>query len=335
MLKQIGLVAALSIVLLSVAPAGSPVQVSYVHSESMEPAIGTHDGFLILPADTVEPGDIVTFHSSQRDAFVTHRIVGESDRGYMTKGDNNPTTDQAAGHAYVAREQITGEVATFRGRPIVIPNYGIAVQTARHHQIPILGALSALFIGLVVRGNASTARRSRDVERVCDVIPPLFLIAIVCATGLILWGAHVEELEFVAVQGGSPAPQTIPVGEPATTTVELERSGSAFTQTVISTRGGTLTERTTDGTTTTAQLRVPAQPTPGTHTVRVAIAQYPAVLPAELLGRLHGIHPAAAALGASTVVLAPVYVLYLLTVDGRTPIRSTRSRWLRRSREGP
>ena len=326
---------ALIIVLLSVAPAGSPVQVSYVYSESMAPTIGTNDGFLIVPVDTVEPGDIVTFHSSQRNAFVTHRIVGESDQGYITKGDNNPTTDQAAGYAYVGRGAIVGEVAMFRGQPIVIPNYGVAVQTARSHRIPILGALSALFIGLVARGSASKARRSRDVERICDVMLPLFLVAMVCAAGLILWGAHVEELEFVAVQGGSPAPRTIPVGELAAATVEINGSGSPLTQTIVSTSGGTLTKRTTDGMTTTAQLRVPSQSTPGAHTVRVVIAQYPAVLPAELLGWLHGIHPAVAALVTSTGALMPVYVLYLLTVDGRTPIRSTRSRRLRRRRKGP
>jgi signal peptidase len=296
----------------------------------MEPTIGTDDGFLIVPADGIESGDVVTFRSAERDDYVTHRIVGETERGYITKGDNNPTTDQAAGYAYVDREAITGEVATFQGRPVVVPDYGVAVRTVRQHRIPILGGLGVLFVVLLASGGGSAGRRDRNLERVGGVVLPLFLVAIVCAAGLILGGAYTEEVQFVAVQGGSSAPQTVPVGEPAATTIEINGSGSPLTRRVIGTSGATLTDRNTTGTTTTGQLRIPPQPAPGAHTARVTVVQYPAILPVELLRWLHGIHPAVAALVSTTGVLTPVYVLYLLTVDGRTPVRPTRSRWLRR-----
>ena len=76
-----------------------------VMSGSMEPVIGT--GSLII-LDTMktkpEPGEIITFDMG--GTFVTHRVLRIHNDLYVTKGDNNPSEDQAP----VSGEQIRGTV---------------------------------------------------------------------------------------------------------------------------------------------------------------------------------------------------------------------------------
>lgn len=83
-----------------------------VASNSMEPAIAS--GSLVYVVDTgdYEPGDAITFH---RDGtVVTHRVVDETPRGYVTKGDAN----EAADSWRVSNGQVVGEVF------LAVPLYG-------------------------------------------------------------------------------------------------------------------------------------------------------------------------------------------------------------------
>jgi len=77
---------------------GQPVLLGFVTSESMEPTLETGDGFVAVPAaltGPVEEGDVVTFRAEeiQGGGLTTHRVVDETDRGYITRGDANPFTD--------------------------------------------------------------------------------------------------------------------------------------------------------------------------------------------------------------------------------------------------
>lgn len=60
-------------------------------------SMGTETPQFQLWADT-EPavGDIVVFdaHGTAYDAYTSHRVVDETDRGYITKGDANSIPDQ-------------------------------------------------------------------------------------------------------------------------------------------------------------------------------------------------------------------------------------------------
>ena len=64
-----------------------------VMSGSMEPTF--HMGSVVIvdkkTSDSVKVGDPIAFHVS--DAYVTHRIVEETEQGFITKGDANDTTD--------------------------------------------------------------------------------------------------------------------------------------------------------------------------------------------------------------------------------------------------
>ncbi|MFW6435623.1 MAG: signal peptidase I [Halovenus sp.] len=112
---------------------GQPILLSYVTSESMEPTIQTGDGFVAVPtavAGPIEEGDVVVFDAEQIEGggLTTHRVVEETDRGFITRGDNNPFTDQDNDEPPVRREQIVAVAWEVGGDPVTIPALGAAVE---------------------------------------------------------------------------------------------------------------------------------------------------------------------------------------------------------------
>ncbi len=73
---------------------------------SMEPTMTGCDLLVYGPADDVEVGDVVIFDAPWRDGLVIHRIVGESPRGYVLKGDANASPDPMA----IPEDRIVAEV---------------------------------------------------------------------------------------------------------------------------------------------------------------------------------------------------------------------------------
>jgi len=90
---------------------GTPVVLSFVETGSMEPTIQTGDGFVVLPpavTGDVSAGDVVVFDARELEGggLTTHRIVNETDDGYITQGDANPFTDQDDSEPPVSDDQI-------------------------------------------------------------------------------------------------------------------------------------------------------------------------------------------------------------------------------------
>lgn len=95
------LVVAVSL-LIAGAVLGQPIFLSYVETGSMDPTLSPGDGFIAIPnavAGSVEEGDIITFRAQtlHGGGLTTHRVVGKTEHGYITKGDANPFTDQDSG----------------------------------------------------------------------------------------------------------------------------------------------------------------------------------------------------------------------------------------------
>ena len=328
MLKRAGVVLVLVIAVLFVAPAASPVQLSYVYSDSMEPTIAENDGFLLVPANDVRPGTIVTFRSERRGEYVTHRVVGESERGFITKGDANPSTDQAGGYDHVQRSEIAGRVLGVGGDPIVLPGLGVVVSALRDHRLLLLGvgALAAL---LSLGRGRSTGRPTRPVVRVNDLLYPLFVAALLGTTVSLVAGGLTQDLTYTAVAGGSDAARTVAVGEPATRTAHVDVPSPPMSHRIVSVDGATITDRTRNGSVTELGLRIPPPTEPGAVRASIALGHYPAVLPRGIVAAAHDYHPVAAAFATASAVLAPLFAGCALFVDGHTPLRAPRSRWLR------
>jgi len=300
---------------LVVALPGGPVQLSYVYSDSMEPTIGTGDGYVIVPAGDVSVGDIVVFDSDYRGEYVTHRVVGLADGGYITQGDANAATDQAAGHPVVAPAQLVGQPLSLGGRPIVIP--GLASVVSLLSTFWPLGVLAVLLGGGILERNP----RSRDLVRVDDLITPLVLTTVVGSAVALAYSAPTYTMAFTAVAADVDGGRVLPIGEAVARTIEVT-PGPQFTYQFVEGTGVTVADILAKGDTVDVVVDVPARAERGGYDASVTTYYYPAVLPYSLVAALHAIHPVAAAVGTIGAVVAPPYAVHRLVVDGRAPIES-------------
>lgn len=310
----------------------APVQLSYVYSDSMEPTIGQNDGYVVVPTEEINQRDIIVFWSEERDEYVTHRVVGRSDAGLITQGDNNDVTDQAAGHPYVHRNEITGAVLTLTGEPVTIGGLGVLVSIVQSQRLLILGVATSLIGGSLLYGGSQRAHPRRSLVRVRDVIHPVIVAAIVGGVVIILTGAVSHELVYVAVDGGSSAPNTLAVGNATAETVSVNATALPLTHRLVSTDGMTITDSTRNASTITANVNIPGPTTSGAYQTNFAVYRYPAVLPLSLVKTLHSIHPVVAAGTTMGLLFMPFVLAYALLFDGNAPLRTSETRWRRRLR---
>lgn len=323
-MKRAGFLVVGLICLLVITPAVAPVQLSYVYSDSMEPTIEQSDGYVLIRTADVSVGDIVTYWSAERSSYVTHRITGRSDQGFITKGDANPTTDQAAGSPYVDRDDIRGRVLTVREKPVLVPRLGELARFVRAHRAPIAGLLGSVLLAGLLRGRTAS-RPSRSVLRVRDVLWPVFVVAVISAVGLQFVGGHTNQVTYVALSSETEGPNRLTVGEAGTDSFTVDRSKLPMTTHAVSTDGMTITNRTQNASTITVSVRIPPPTHTGVVTTTVTVNRYVTVLPTGIVHRLHGIHPLLA--GATTVgtVMLPLVALAAAAIDGKRPIRSVES----------
>jgi signal peptidase I len=90
---------------------GNAVPIVKINGDSMEPTY--HDGQLLtyytVDKKPVENGSVIIYYTSIRHLPVVHRVVQINQDGTLiTRGDNNPDTDQAMGvtMSNVTQEQV-------------------------------------------------------------------------------------------------------------------------------------------------------------------------------------------------------------------------------------
>jgi signal peptidase I len=119
-----------------------PIENNYslkmVLSGSMEPTIKTGGVVMVKPTSEYQIGDVITYqygHYSRN--LTTHRIIGKTEEGFITQGDNNNAADLHP----VEREQIKGKVL------LTIPYVGYVANFARSRAgLALLVFIPALFI---------------------------------------------------------------------------------------------------------------------------------------------------------------------------------------------
>lgn len=324
MIKRLAFVLVIFAAVALTAPA-SPIHVSYVYSDSMEPTLDVNDGYVVV-SGAVEEGDIAVFHSAERNEYVTHRVVGRTDAGFVTKGDNNDVTDQSTGHPHVQREDIVGTVLTVGGEPLTIPNLGVVTSLLAGNRLLVAAIGALLVVGSILYDAGDTGRPDRSVVRVSDVTHPLLAVALLVAVGILLTGAVTHEMTYVAVDGGGGGANTLTVGEPGTEELLISVPSQSFTYRMLDTEGATMTAQERNASAISATLRIPPQDTRGTHDASLAVYRYPAVLPEGIVRSLHTTSPALAASATVGTLFAPIFLAYAVLFDGKQPLRSGRSR---------
>jgi signal peptidase len=222
---------------------GQPMGLSYVETGSMQPQLEPGDGFIAVPmavAGPVETGDVVVFDAVDLHdgGLVTHRVVGETESGYITRGDNNPVTDQDGSEPPVQEGQIKAKALQIGDRIVVIPRLGVvvlglgaAVQSVQQTLAGLFGTralLGSQGLAYILLGfgtityivasfveRSSGAKRTRNRSRRVEMLSPITVIAVMATVLVLLLTASMlvpagpQQFQFVSSQTDAPGPGVI------------------------------------------------------------------------------------------------------------------------------
>jgi len=342
--------------------AGQPVLLGYVTSGSMAPTLETGDGFVAVPAAVsgpIDTGDVVVFEAVELagGGTTTHRVVGTTPEGYLTKGDNNPFRDQDGDEPPVTEERIVATALQVNGEVVRVPGIGTAITGFREAATSaVLGVtsavgvdwspdqrgLSGLFISiglallLVILAddlrNSSLRTRTRDRSRGDDGLDARW-VALLLAL-LILVPANAAMIAPAGTHHVSVDGDDLPAGTAPGGTVEngftAENNGLITMLVVLDTsHPDSEFDRTQlavpQGASATATLSTTA-PSPGERTaVAVSEHRYFLLAPPSLIMRLHAVHPLVAIGTFNVLVLGSIATLVgALVGSGSKRIRERR-----------
>ncbi|MFT4923398.1 MAG: signal peptidase [Haloarculaceae archaeon] len=336
---------------------GQPILLGFVETGSMEPTLDPGDGFVAIPAAVagpIEEGDVVVFEAEeiQGGGLTTHRIVDETDRGFITRGDANPFTDQDSEEPPVQDAQIAAVVWQPGGEVLSIPGVGTVVTGTQSTLLSVQRTLAALLgtrsllgvQGLAYLLFAATAilyvvdvwrddgtdrerSRSRDTGTSARLVVAVFAGAIVlAATAAMVAPAGTQEIGVVSAEFNSPGMRVVEQGTtestqqllgnggllPVVSIFETETEGLDIQPRVVTMPGGS---------TANATLSVSAPPETGFYRYFLTEHRYLHVLPLSTIQTLHGIHPWAPILVIDALLGIPFYLLGMSLV-GTGRIRS-------------
>lgn len=338
---------------------GQPVLLSYVTSDSMEPAISSGDGFVVLPAEiagTPSTGDVVVFESEQvgGERLTTHRIVADTDRGYITQGDSNLVTDQDGGAQPIQEAEVVAVAWQPTGGVLTIPGLGTAVSWT--HSVlealqvwlagllgtdALLGVqgLSYLLFGLSVvlylllgyfdnDRQDDTRSQNRDAGTSTRLIAVGFALLVVSgATAAMVIPAGSQEYNIVSAEFESENPTTIQQG--TTDTLQYPVNNAGFVPTVV------MLDPETEGLDTSpdkmvlehnevknASVAITTPPETGLFRYFVTEYRYLQILPPAVIGGLYDVHPWLPLVVINAFIGVPFYLLSLLLLGGSKRLRS-------------
>ena len=324
--------AAIAIVIVSLIAGqflGQPILLSFVETGSMQPVLDPGDGFIAVPAAVagdISPGDVVTFEAEeiQGGGLTTHRVVEETDRGYVTRGDNNPFTDQDGGEPVVQDAEVVAKAFSVGGGVVVIPHLGTVVMGLQSGLESVQTWLAVTFgvrsfqgtqgIAYVLLGFSAVAyavdwyldqgsrdRPGRDRSRddgtsVFAIVSLLALVLVASATAAMVVPGGTQEYGVVSAEFESENPTVIERGTSQEIEYVVPNAGLVPVQVYV-TPASTgvdvdpqrLSVKGRGETTTTVTLSAPEET--GYYRLFVAEHRYLAMLPPAMIDELYGIHP--------------------------------------------
>ncbi len=338
---------------------GQPILLGFVVTGSMSPTLEPGDGFVAVPpelAGDIEEGDVVTFDARelQGGGLTTHRVVGETEEGYVTRGDANPFTDQDGDEPPVQDSQIVAVAWEFNDELVVIPSIGTAALAIQGAIGTVAGLLSGLpggdaiadgDVGSIMvgggvllllysfaadllgsdRGGRDRDRSREEAMRAGLVLGVILLLILVPATASMVIPSGINEITIVSSQSPSGNPTVIERG--GTQTVEYNVTNDGFVPQVAiiepASPGVTVDETThwvSRGETanTVATLHAPEET--GVYFRGISERQYLGLLPLSVIVSLHAIHPWVAIAAIDLTIAIAVTAVFAIAV-GFEPLR--------------
>lgn len=340
---------------------GQPILLGFVETGSMQPVLQPGDGFVAIPpalAGPVEGGDVVVYEAEeiQGGGLTTHRVVRETEEGYITKGDANPFTDQDSGEPVVKRSQIVAVVPRIGGQVVVVPRLGraatgvlTALTTIRRTLAGVFGVnallgprgvgyviflLSLVWYGVGELTAERERSRSRSRQPALDdriVVMSLTLLLLTSATAAMVVPAgsqqfpivssEAEDERSVAIDPGAEREYTFGVGNagvvPVIVFLQTPDSGTTVSPEQVVIDGRAATN---------ATVTVQAPTEPGRYRRVVVQHRYLAVLPTPIVHGLYRLHPWAPIVVIDAAIGIPFYLLASRLIGaGRIRSRPSRS----------
>lgn len=338
---------------------GQPILLGFVLTGSMSPTLEPGDGFVAVPpslAGEVEEGDVVTFDAQELEGggLTTHRIVGRTNEGFITRGDANPFTDQDGPEPPVQRSQIVAVALELNGDVVVIPGLGtfaLAVQgiveaaSGVFQGVPVLGGLAdgdvgstmvgigvAVLVlsfvpGLFGRKRESEARsRSREgVWRASLLLVVILLLIVLPVTANMVVPSGTQEITIISSSTASENPLVIQVGTSRDVTFNVTNNGFVPRIVILEPAGpGIEVAETTlvvdNGETANTTVTIHAADETGSYVRSLSERHYLRFLPVPVIVALHEIHPYVAILAIDLTIATVVVVLFLFGF-GLRPLR--------------
>jgi signal peptidase len=353
---RLSTVAVVAVVVLLVASSvGQPLLLSYVRSGSMEPTLDSGDGFVAVPtaiAGPPEAGDVIIYRAQSLNGggLTTHRVVRETDRGYVTQGDANPFTDQSAGEPPVRRQQVVAVGLEVGGSVLAIPGLGTGVTAIRQSTSAVLDRLglsgldgSGLWVGAAAtglvlllfggsgggRGRTRPADRDRDLDRtqllsVRNVALLAAALVVVAATASMVLPLGPVQYDVVSAESDLPGSRVIPAGESETTTYRVP-AGRLFPIQYYAEPGSdavgveNATGVVEPGSTANVSVSLSAPPELGYYRRYVDVHRYPVVIPSGTIDALYRVHPLAPVVAIDTLLAAPFVLVAWVVSPRRKP----------------
>ena len=348
---------------------GQPVLFGFVETGSMQPTLDPGDGFIAVPtplAGPISTGDVVTFDAQEIEGggLTTHRVVDETDRGYITRGDNNPFTDQDSGEPVVQDADIVAVGLSVGGSLVVIPHLGTAVMGIQS----ILGSiqqtlalalgtrallgtqgLAYLIMGLSALAyvvdlyledpNQKRRERSRDRDRDDGVSTRTFfalfaVMLMIAATAAMVVPAGDQEFGVVSAEFESDRPTVIERGTSEEIEYLVPNSGLVPVQTYFSPASDEVAVepeelRVGGRSEESVDVTLTAPDETGYYRLFMTEHRYLAVLPAPVIDELYQTHPWAPLVAINLLIGGGTYAvgLYLSrTGHSRVRVRESRDR---------
>jgi signal peptidase len=328
----------------------------------MAPTMDPGDGFVAVPAPiagNVERGDVVVFRaqSLHGGGLTTHRIVRETDRGYITRGDANPFTDQANDEPPVKDVQIVAVALQVGGRVVVIPHLGGVVTGVQVGLGTIQRRLSALLGTRALLGNQGVAylifalstlyyaiatwredgRRDRSVERDPGrdtglnprlVVGAITLVLVAGATAPMVAQSGPERYAVVSAEFESEKPTVIRTGDSNTVRYQVGNGGLVpIVSYVKPASEGVATEpgRVEVGPRSVANVSVTLQAPAETGYYRRFVVEhrYLTLLPESAIDTLYRLHPWLPVIATDLLLGVPFY-LFGVSLVGAGNVKARR-----------